>query len=64
MFSQLKEDYRKQIIRHWKTYINDRVMVIEVPDEPTIVLVDDPHEGRFITDTLGGRADITPVGES
>ena len=64
MFSQLKEDYRKQIIRYWKTYVNDRVMVIQVPEEPTMVLVDDPHEARFIADTLGGRADIPPVGES
>ena len=44
--------------------MNDRVTVIEVYDEPTIVLVDDPHKARFIAGTLGGCADMTPVGES
>lgn len=56
MFSQLKEDYRKQIIRLWRAYVHDRVMVIDLCDEPTTVLVEDPHEARFIADTISPGA--------
>ena len=39
-------------------------MVIEVPDEPTMVLVDGSHKAMFSMDTLGGYADIPLVDES
>ena len=32
-------------------HTNDRVMAIEIHDEPTEILADDPHEARFMRDT-------------
>ena len=51
MFSGLAEDYKERVIRLWQTYANDRLIVIEIPDEPTEILSDDPHEDEFMRDT-------------
>ena len=48
MFSQLKEDYRESIIRHWRRIIYDRLMVIDMANIPTVVLYNNPHEARFL----------------
>ena len=60
MFSQLKEDYRESIIRHWRRNMYDRLMVIDTANIPTEVLCDEPHEARFLKDTelLDTKSDI------
>ena len=60
MFSQLKEDYRESIIRHWRRNMYDRLMVIDTANIPTEVLCDDPHEARFLKDAelLDPKLDI------
>ena len=60
MFSQLKEDYRESIIRHWRRNMYDRLMVIDTANIPTEVLCDDPHEARFLKDAelLDPKSDI------
>ena len=60
MVSQLTEDYRESIIRHWRRNMYDRLMVIETANILTEVLCNHPHEARFIKDTelLDPKSDI------
>ena len=51
MFSQLSETYKERVLRLWQTYANDRLVVIEIPDEPMEILSVDPHEAEFMRDT-------------
>ena len=47
MFSELRGNYKEQIIRYWRRYLNDKVMIVDAPAELNTVLADDPHETRF-----------------
>ena len=60
MFSQLKQDYRESIIRHWHRNMYDRLMVIDMANIAMEVLCDDPHEARFLKDAelLDPKLDI------
>ena len=50
MFSGLAGDYKRWVIQLWQTYAHDRLVTIEVADEPTETLGDDPHEDEFMRD--------------
>ena len=50
MFSELGGEYKVQVIRHWRRYLNDKLMIIDAPIENKVVLADDPHEPRFFID--------------
>ena len=48
MFSRLTGNYKRQVIQLWQTYAHDRLVTIEVADEPTETLSDDPHKDEFM----------------
>ena len=50
MFSELSGEYKAQVIRHWRRYLNDKLMIIDATIENKVVLADDPHEARFFID--------------
>ena len=50
MFSELGGEYKAQVIRHWRRYLNDKLMIIDAPLENKVVLANDPHEARFFID--------------
>ena len=50
MFSELSGEYKAQVIRYWQKYLNDKLMIIDAPQEPQVVLANDPHEARFFLD--------------
>ena len=51
MFSKLFDAYKERVLRLWQTYANDRLVVINIPGEPTETLDDDPYEAEFMRHT-------------